>query len=606
MGTRSRIEDYALVGDMQTAGLVSRDGCLDWLCFPRFDSGACFAALLGDDENGTWRIAPTGAGGCTRRRYRGDTLILETEWETESGCVRLIDFMPLRDSAPDIVRIVEGVSGTVAMTSEMCIRFDYGYIVPWVRNLDGTLAAIAGPDAVYLRGPVPHTGRDFTSVAEFRITAGDRVPFVLSWQQSHRPAPEPVDAEDALRVTEQFWTDWAAQCTYRGDWRDAVLRSLLTLKALTYQPTGGIVAAATTSLPEQAGGVRNWDYRYCWLRDATFTLQAFLINGYRDEAVAWHEWLLRAVAGNPEDLQIMYGVAGERRLPEWEVPWLAGFGGAQPVRVGNAAVAQFQLDVYGEVMDAMQLSRLSGIAPSEQGWSIQRALMEHLETRWDEPDEGIWEVRGPRRHFVHSKVMAWVAADRAVRAIEASGLDGPANKWRALRDQIHQETCERGYDADRGSFVQYYGADVVDGALLLIPQVGFLPATDPRVVGTVETVQRELMADGLVARYPSDDNCVDGLPPGEGSFLACSFWLADALDMIDRHGEARDLFERLLDLRNDVGLLAEEYDLPAGRMLGNMPQAFSHVPLVNTAHNLTHKGGTPHARVSGVEMGLER
>jgi GH15 family glucan-1,4-alpha-glucosidase len=605
MTARTHIEDYALVGDMQTAGLISRTGSVDWLCFPRFDSGACFAALLGDDNNGAWRVAPTGADVCTRRQYRDDTLILETEWDTAAGCVRVIDFMPPRGEAPDIIRIVEGVSGTVAVTSELAIRFDYGHDVPWVRTVDDTLTAIAGPDALCLRGPVRHVGRDFISVAEFRVNAGDRIPFVLTWNPSHGAMPRRVDAEAALRDTEEFWTTWSAACTYRGEWREAVIRSLVTLKALTYAPTGGIVAAPTTSLPEHLGGVRNWDYRYCWLRDATFTLQALLISGYREEAVAWREWLLRAVAGKPEDLQIMYGVAGERRLQEWEVPWLAGFGSASPVRIGNAAVDQFQLDVYGEVLDALQMSRLSGVAPTEEGWAIQRKLMEHLEGRWMEPDEGIWEVRGPRRHFVHSKVMAWVAADRAVRAIEASGLDGPGNQWRHLAREIHREVCERGYDADRGTFTQYYGADAVDGALLLIPQVGFLPPTDPRVIGTIETIQRELMVDGLVARYRTTEGS-DGLPPGEGAFLACSFWLADALDLIDRHDEARELFERLLALRNDVGLLAEEYDMRGGRMLGNMPQAFSHVPLVNTAHNLTHGGGTPHARVLGMESGLER
>jgi GH15 family glucan-1,4-alpha-glucosidase len=601
-----RIEDYALVGDMQTAGLVHRDGSVDWLCCPRFDSGACFAALLGTPDNGKWRISPSGSGNCNRRQYRGNTLVLETEWDTESGRVRVIDFMPLRDEAPDIVRIVEGLSGTVQMTSTLCIRFDYGHNVPWVRQVDGVLHATAGPDSLHLRSPIKHQGRGFSSVAEFSVSAGDRVPFVLTWNPSHLPPPQPVDAEQALQDTEEFWTTWTSTCSYRGEWRDAVARSLITLKALTYAPTGGIVAAPTTSLPERPGGVRNWDYRYCWLRDATFTLQSMLINGYRDEAVAWRDWLLRAVAGKPADLQIMYGVAGERRLPEWEVDWLDGFGGAKPVRVGNAAVDQLQIDVYGEVMDALQLSRLAGIAPTVRAWAIQRALMEHLEGRWSEPDEGIWEVRGPRRHFVHSKVMAWVAFDRAVAAVELSGLEGPGNKWREQRDQIHREVCEKGYNAERGSFVQYYGTDAVDGALLLIPQVGFLPPTDPRVVGTVERVERELLVDGLVARYLTQEQGTDGLPPGEGAFLACTLWLADDLDLIGRHDDARELFERVLALRNDVGLLAEEYDVPGQRMLGNFPQAFSHVPLVNTAHNLTHRGGWPHARVRGMDSGLER
>jgi GH15 family glucan-1,4-alpha-glucosidase len=599
VATRTRIDDYAMLGDLHTAALVSRSGAVDWMCVPRFDSHSVFAALLGDDEDGTWRVAPAGADECTRRRYREDSLILETEWETASGAVRVIDFMPPRGAAPDIVRIVEGLAGSVDMMSDLRIRFDYGRTVPWVRRIDDALYAVAGPDSLTLRSPLRHHGRGFASVAEFRVAAGDRVPFVLTWHPSYEPRPEPVDAEQALDDTVQMWAEWISHCTYKGEWHEAVHGSLVVLKALTYAPTGGMVAAPTTSLPEMPGGVRNWDYRYCWLRDTTFTLQTLLINGYRDEAAAFRDWLLRAVAGDPKEMQIMYGLAGERRVPEYEADWLEGFGGAKPVRIGNAAVDQFQLDVYGEVTDALYLARRAGIPADRHAWAVQRRLLDYLEGHWQEPDAGIWEVRGDGAEFVHSKVMVWVSADRAVRAIQEMNFDGPVDRWIALRDEIHAEICQRGYDEKRGTFVQSYGSKELDAALLLLPQVGFLPPEDERVVGTIGAIQRELCPDGLVLRYRTGHQAADGLPEGEGAFLACSFWLADDLDLIGRHDEGRELFERLLSLRNDVGLLAEEYNPTTGQMLGNMPQAFSHVPLINTAHNLTERGGTPHPRLSG-------
>jgi GH15 family glucan-1,4-alpha-glucosidase len=595
-----RIEDYALIGDMHTAALVGRDGSIDWLCFPRFDSPACFAALLGTEDNGAWRIAPAGAGACTRRSYRGDTLILESVWETASGTVKLIDLMPQRDDQADVVRIVEGVSGSVAMESVLRLRFDYGRSVPWVRRLHGRLTAVAGPDSVWLDADVEMYGsEDRATRAEFTVRAGDRVGFVMTWLPSHLPPPKPVNTHRALRQTEAAWHDWVEHCTYDGEWREAVMRSLITLKALTYQPTGGIVAAATTSLPEEIGGVRNWDYRYCWLRDATITLSGLLATGYLEEASAWREWLLRAIAGDPRDVQIMYGVAGERRLAEYELSWLPGYERSAPVRVGNNAVNQLQLDVFGEVMDALTLARASGLPATDSVWDLQRLLLDFLETKWEAPDEGLWEIRGPRRHFVHSKVMAWVAFDRAVRSAEQFGLAGPADRWRATRDQIHAEVCKQGFDDDRMTFTQYYGSTELDAAVLLIPQVGFLPASDPRVAGTVEAIRRELTQDGFVRRYstPGDASAsVDGLPGGEGAFLACSFWLADDLALIGRHDEARELFERLLDLRNDVGLLAEEWDPVAGRQVGNVPQAFSHVPLVSTARNLSGQANAHTAR----------
>lgn len=580
-----RIEDYAVIGDLQTAALVGRDGSVDWLCLPRFDSPSCFAALLGDADAGRWRIAPTGAGDATRRRYRGDSLVLETEWETADGTVRVIDVMPPRGAEADLVRIVEGVSGSVDMAMDLRLRFDYGRVVPWVRHPGPDLVAIAGPDAVWLSHDVPVEGRGLSTVADFRVSAGERVSFVLAHHPSHLDRPgHGVDPMVALAATEEFWADWAARCTYDGRWGGAVRRSLVMLKALTHLPTGGIVAAATTSLPEAIGGVRNWDYRFCWLRDAAFTLQALLGTGSVDEARAWREWLLRAVAGDPADLQIMYGVDGSRRLPEWTVDWLPGFEGSGPVRVGNAAYDQVQLDVYGETLDALHLARESGLQPDAEAWDLQRALLGHLESSWRDLDNGLWEVRGDQRAFVHSRVMSWVAFDRAVRAVEHHGLTGPVDRWRAIRDEIHAEVCREGFDADRNTFVQSYGSQALDAALLLIPRVGFLPPDDPRVVGTVEAVQRELCEDGFVLRYdPLHPDSGDGLPGTEGAFLACSFWLVDALADIGRREEAEELFERLLDIRNDVGLLAEMYDPVAGRQLGNTPQAFSHLALVNSA-----------------------
>ena len=587
----ARIEDYGLVGDLQTAALISREGSVDWLCFPRFDSGACFAALVGDDSNGQWALAPTTWKREVSRRYVPDTLVLETEWRTDDGRVRVTDFMPPRGEAPDLVRIVEGLEGTVELGTELVIRFDYGSVVPWVRRLDEkTLLAIAGPDAVALRTPVPLRGEDFTTRGEFTVSEGDRVPFVLTWYASHREPPDEVDPDKALEETHQYWDDWANRCEFEGDHHDAVHQSLLVLKALTYAPTGGIVAAPTTSLPERIGGVRNWDYRFCWLRDATLTLLALMEAGYVDEADSWRRWLLRAAAGNPADLQIMYGVAGERRLDEHDLPWLAGYEESAPVRMGNGASEQVQLDVYGEVMDALYQSRAHGLAAEEQAWSLQRALLRHLADAWCDPDNGIWEIRGEKRHFTHSKVMAWVAFDRAVRSVDEQGLPGPVDEWRATREEIHAEVCERGFSAALGSFTQYYGGSELDASLLLIPLVGFLPIDDPRVVGTVDAVERELMHDGLVLRYrTTDDGEVDGLPKGEGVFLPCSFWLVDCWELLGRHGEAHALYERLLDLRNDLGLLAEEYDPVEERLLGNFPQAFTHLALVNTAFTLAHE-----------------
>ncbi|MFJ3423298.1 glycoside hydrolase family 15 protein [Streptomyces sp. NPDC086082] len=582
-----RIEDYALIGDEQTAALIGMDGSVDWLCLPRFDSAACFARLLGDEDNGHWRIAPEGADRCTRRVYRPDTLVLDTEWETAEGTIRVTDLMPQRHRAPDVVRIVEGLSGKVTVRSTLRLRFDYGAVVPWMRRSDGHHVAVAGPDSVWLRSePEVHTwGEDFSTHSEFTVEAGEKVAFVLTWHPSHEPRPALVDPYESLRTSVSDWERWAARCRYDGPYRDVVVRSLITLKALTYRPTGGIVAAATTSLPEEMGGVRNWDYRYCWLRDSTLTLGALVSAGYHKEAEAWRDWLLRAVAGDPADLQIMYGVAGERRLPEFELPHLSGFGGSAPVRIGNGAVNQLQLDVYGEVMDSLWLARRAGLSPKPHMWSLQSVLLDWLRDQWKQPDEGLWEVRGGRRHFVHSKVMVWVAADRAVRTLEEyADLSGDLEGWRELRDEVHRDVCEKGYDPERNTFTQYYGSQELDAALLLIPRFGFLPADDPRVVGTVDAVREALGHDGFVRRYDTAaDTPVDGLPGDEGAFLACSFWLVDALQMTGRRKEARVLFERLVGLANDVGLLAEEYDPVAGRQLGNFPQAFSHIGLVNTA-----------------------
>ncbi|MGD1218273.1 glycoside hydrolase family 15 protein [Streptomyces krungchingensis] len=615
-----RIEDYALIGDEQTAALVSRYGSIDWLCLPRFDSAACFAALLGDEDNGHWRIAPKGAGPCTRRAYRPDTLVLDTEWETDEGAVRVTDLMPQRDVAPDVVRVIEGLSGRVTVQSQLRLRFDYGSIVPWMRRAEGHRVAIAGPDSVWLRSepPVRTWGKDFRTYSEFTVEAGQKVAFVLTWHPSHEPRPPLGDPFEALRSSVEDWRAWAAGCRYDGPHRDAVVRSLITLKALTYSPTGGIVAAPTTSLPEELGGVRNWDYRYCWLRDSTLTLGALLSAGYHEEAEAWRDWLLRAVAGDPADLQIMYGLSGERRLTEFELPWLSGFAGSTPVRIGNAAVEQLQLDVYGEVIDSLALSRRSGLPFKPHMWRVWCALMDFVRTAWRQPDEGIWEVRGPRRHFVYSKVMAWVAADRAVRALESEpALGGDLEGWRAMRDEVHREVCERGFDPERNTFTQSYGSRELDASLLLIPRVGFLPPDDPRVVGTIDAVRTELDNNGFLRRYDIDPSgavevsvdeaevsvsetevsvsetemsvsspgkhVVDGLPGGEGTFLVCSFWLAEALHATGRKQEARELFDRLVALTNDVGLLSEEYDPVNGRQLGNFPQAFSHIGLVGTA-----------------------
>ena len=582
-----RIEDYALIGDLQTAALVGRDGSIDWCCFPRFDSGACFAGLLGTRDHGRWLLAPSGKVRRSTRRYRTDTLILETVVETEEGAVRSIDFMPPRGVAPDIVRIVEGLDGEVAMRSELVIRFDYGAIVPWVRRVDHTRVAVAGPDALCFRTPVEIRGEDMSTVGEFTVRPGERVPFVLTWFPSHLDLPEEVDPEQALADTEDYWLGWAETCRHTGDYHDEIHQSLLVLKALTYAPTGGLVAAPTTSLPEQLGGVRNWDYRFCWLRDTTLTLIAMLRAGYHEEAVQWRNWLLRAVAGSPGDVQIMYGIAGERRLEERGLDWLPGYDRSLPVRVGNAASEQLQLDVYGEVLDALYQTRAHSGEPDENVWQLVLALLEWLESGWRREDSGIWEVRGPARHFTHSKVMAWVAFDRAVRYQEEFGREGPFERWRALRDEIHAEVLSRAWCEEKQAFAQSYDSDRLDAAVLLMPLVGFLPATDPRVVSTVAAVRRELSVDGLLLRYlPEDGGAVDGLPPGEGVFLPCSFWLAAVLALQGRDAEARELFERLLDLRNDVGLLAEEYDPVARRQLGNFPQAFTHLALVSTALTL--------------------
>jgi GH15 family glucan-1,4-alpha-glucosidase len=592
------LEEYALIGDTQTAALVSTKGSIDWLCLPRFDSGACFAALLGDESNGFWRLAPLAGGRATSRRYRSGSLVLETTFTTDQGSVRVIDCMPVRGEFPDVVRVVEGIAGRVEMRMDLTIRFDYGRSVPWVRRTADALHAIVGPDAVYLRTPVPTRGEGLSTLAEFPVGAGDRVPFVLTWNPSHEPAPRPVDADQAVADTTAWWTEWSERCTTpAGPHRDLVVRSLITLKALTYGPTGGLVAAPTTSLPEGIGGVRNWDYRYCWLRDATFSLYALMLGGYEAEAVAWRDWLLRAAAGAPEQLQIMYGPGGERRLPEMIVDWLDGYEGSSPVRIGNAASDQFQLDVYGEVMDCLHQARKEGVADDPSAWALQTALMEFLEGHWQDPDEGIWEVRGPRRDFTHSKVMAWVAADRAVKAVEQFGLPGPADRWRRLRTDIHAEVCTKGFDADRGTFTQSFGRPELDASLLMIPLVGFLPAGDERVVGTVTAIEHHLCADGFVRRYAGDSlGEIDGLPGGEGAFLPCTFWLADNLILQGRLDEGAELFNRLCGLANDVGLLAEEYDPSAQRLVGNFPQAFTHVALVNTAHNLTSARGPAQAR----------
>jgi GH15 family glucan-1,4-alpha-glucosidase len=601
----SLIEDYAIIGDTETVALVARNGSIDWMCVPRFDGGACFASLLGGHEHGRWRLHPSAQIDRVDRQYVGDTVVLETVFHTPSGSAALIDFMPIRDEDATVVRIVEGRSGTVDFMMELIVRFDYGYVVPWVKEYDSGIAALGGSDALRLSTPVELKGRDLATFSEFEVKQGERVPFVLTWFPSHKPIPDSVDPFESLEGTKQWWTDWASRCTYKGDDKDAVLRSLLTLKAMTYAPTGGIVAAATTSLPESLGGVRNWDYRFCWLRDATFTLTALSEAGYVDEAMAWSDWLRRAVAGSPKKMQIMYGVGGERRLQEVELSWLPGYEHSSPVRIGNAASEQFQLDVYGEVMDMFLHSRhCLGHELPDDVWDLARILVEHVENVWTEPDEGIWEVRGPRRHFVHSKVMAWVAVDRWVQLCEAGRPNEPLAKWHDLRDDMHREICEKGYNPSVGAFTQYYGATELDASCLRLALVGFLPADDPRIAGTVEAIERDLLVDGFVKRYdtsavhPADGDTtttVDGLPPGEGAFLLTTFWLADNLVLQGRKDDGRAIFDRLAGLANDLGLLAEEYDVDLSRMVGNFPQAFSHVGLILTAMNLSDDPYSPAA-----------
>ena len=575
-----------MIGDCHTAALVGSNGSIDWLCLPRFDSPACFAALLGEPEHGRWLLAPSATIQGIQRRYRDDSLVLETEFQTHRGRVRVIDFMPVSDRRWDVVRIVEGLSGTVTMRTELIVRFDYGSIVPWVRRVDGLLLLTAGPDTLELDASVKVEGKNMKTVAEFSVRRGQRQSFVLNYRPSHFPTRPRVDPFKALKLTTSYWHRWSSRCRYRGRWRSAVLRSLITLKALTYQPTGGMVAAPTTSLPEKLGGVRNWDYRYCWLRDATFTLNALLLAGYNEEAAAWREWLLRAVAGSPNDLQIVYGVTGVRRLDEVELFWLPGYKKSRPVRVGNAASTQFQLDVYGEVMDTLHLARAAEMEPHPEAWNVQLALLEFLESHWQDPDEGLWEVRGPPRHFTHSKIMAWVAFDRAIKDAQKEGLDAPLARWRRMRDRIHAQVCKKGFDRANNTFVQSYESKFLDASLLVIPQVGFLPADDPRVLGTIAAIEKHLFFDGVLLRY-STGTGVDALPAGEGAFLACSFWLADCYVLTGRRTEAEALFEHLLTLGNDLGLFSEEYDPRAKRMLGNFPQALTHMSLVNTARLLS-------------------
>ncbi len=602
MASKQRIEDYALIGDCATAALVGRNGSIDWLCLPRFDAAACFAALLGEPEHGRWLIAPADPAARVQRRYRDGSLILVTTFETAKGAVELIDFISLRHGFSDVVRIVRGLRGRVAMCVEFILRFDYGSIVPWVERLsEGGVSAIGGPERVVLRTPVPLRGEDLKTVGEFAVSAGETVPFVMSYGPSHLPRSQPIDAEHALQRVEATWRRWSSRCSPAGVWSEDVKHSLVVLKGLTYAATGGIVAAPTTSLPEQIGGTRNWDYRYCWLRDTTFTLLALMNAGFYDEARAWRDWLLRAVAGSADQLQIMYGLGGERRLTEWEAVWLPGYEGSRPVRIGNAAVNQTQLDVYGEVLDALYHAHTHGLPTVDRVVAIGRTLLGHLARIWRLPDEGIWEVRGPPQHFTHSKVMAWVAFDRAVKILEQLGRQDAGEDalegLRRLRDDIHKDVCHHAFDPALGSFVQAYGSKALDASLLLLPLVGFLPPTDPRIIGTVAAIERRLVVDGFVMRYDTGE-VLDGLPPGEGAFLACSFWLADNFILQGRIDEARALFERLLSLRNDVGLLAEEFDPVSSRQVGNFPQAFSHVALVNTAFNLTRAQGPAEQRAT--------
>jgi GH15 family glucan-1,4-alpha-glucosidase len=584
-----RIEDYGLIGDCETAALVGRDGSIDWLCWPAFDSDACFAALLGNRKNGRWLIAPGDEITRIMRRYRGDSLILETRFETADGAVELIDFMPPRGKASDIVRLVRGVHGRVKMRMELIIRFGFGSDIPWVRKSeDGSaLLAICGQDMTVLRTPVETRGEDFTTIADFEVSEGETVPFVLTYGPSHIAVPAPIDPAKALEEAEAFWAEWSGRCTYEGDRRDLVLRSLITLKALTFAPTGGIVAAPTTSLPEKLGGGRNWDYRFCWVRDATFTLLALMNSGYTEEALAWHNWLLRAVAGSPDLMQIMYGIWGQRRLLEWEAGWLDGYEGAKPVRVGNAAHAQLQLDVYGELIDALHQARMAKLKLNEVGWSMECAIIEHLAGIWDRPDHGIWERRGEAKHYVSSKVMTWVAFDRGIKSAEEFGFKAPLEKWRILRDLIHADVCDRGFDRELDSFVESYGSKMLDASLLMLPSVGFLPPEDPRIRGTLAAIERHLMRDGLVLRHDPRE-VIDEEQPIEGAFLACTLWLADAYVLAGDAARAQALFDRVVAIANDLGLLAEEYDTQAKRQTGNFPQALTHIALVNTAQNLSH------------------
>jgi GH15 family glucan-1,4-alpha-glucosidase len=587
-----------MLGDCHSAALVSRGGSIDWLCWPRFDSGACFAALLGAPEHGRWLLTAAEESVRIKRRYREDTLVLETDIECAQGTATVIDFMPLRSGDSSVIRLVVGRRGQVAMRTELIVRFDYGSLVPWVTRLkEGTLRAVAGPDSVVLRTPVPLRGEDLKTVGEFTVAAREMVPFVLTYYPSHRAVPDAVDARKALSKTAGLWRDWSRRSSGGEEYSDVVRRSLVTLKALTYRPTGGLVAAPTTSLPEQIGGVRNWDYRYCWLRDATFALQALMNGGYYEEARTWRDWLLRAVAGDPSQVQIMYGLAGERRLTEWQLPWLPGYQGSKPVRVGNAASEQLQLDIYGEVMDTLHQGRCGKLGQSDAGWALQRTLLEHLESIWDKPDRGMWEVRGDPEQFTYSKLMTWVAVDRSIKSVEHFALEGPLDRWKAWRARIHDEVCRNSFNSELGAFVQSYGSKNLDASVLLLPLVGFLPARDPRVRSTVEAIERHLTSDGFVLRYDTSATR-DGLPAGEGAFLACSFWLADNLILLNRRREARRLFERLISLRNDVGLLSEEYDPRGKRFVGNFPQAFSHVALVNTAHNLNRVHGPAKQRAS--------
>lgn len=593
-----RLEDYALIGDTRSAALVGRNGSIDWLCLPRFDSAACFASLLGDRSNGRWQLRPSSDDYRVERRYVDGTLVLQTDFHTGGGVVRLTDLMPLDTPSSDVIRIVEGLSGSVEMVMDLVVRFDYGMSVPWVRRVDGTLAMISGPDAIEFTAGVPLRGEDMSTTASFTVERGDRIPFVLTWHSSLDDPPVRTEPFRSLDTTVERWSEWSSHCISSGGYIDDIRSSLVVLKALTYAPSGGIVAAPTTSLPEVIGGARNWDYRYCWLRDATFTLQAMLGAGYVDEAIAWRDWLLRAVAGEPSQLQIMYGIAGERRLPEVELDWLSGYEDSSPVRVGNLAVSQTQLDVYGEVIDTLYQARSAGIPPEQDAWNVETALLEWLESNWRQPDAGLWEMRGDPRQHVHSKVMCWVAFDRAIRSVGSyEGLEGPVTRWRAVREEIRREVLEKGWDADRGTFTQSYGSRELDASLLLLPLVGFLHPMDPRMTGTVDAVRRELTVDGFIARYPTVAGIgVDGLEGEEGAFLLCTFWLADALLVSGRVAEAQEVYERLAALRNDVGLLAEEYDPTAGRMVGNFPQAFSHVGLVNTALNLGQTSGPAHRR----------